>query len=77
VTSSRIAAIGERARIDPFALAGVLITPANDADSMLAAWEALPAEVGVVVLTPAAYGALSSKGVLARPGPRLWAVMPE
>ncbi len=77
MTSGGIAAIGERARLGPFALAGVLITAANDADSVLAAWEALPAEVGVVILTPTAYAALSSKGVLARVGAPLWTVMPE
>jgi vacuolar-type H+-ATPase subunit F/Vma7 len=77
VTSSRIVAIGERARIGAFALAGVLIAAANDADSTLAAWEALRAEAGVVVLTPAAYSALSSKGVLSRAGAPLWTVMPE
>jgi len=75
MTSSRIAAIGEDARIGGFALAGVFVAAADDADAMLARWEALPADVGVVILTPGAYTALSAAGVLARAGAPLWTVM--
>jgi vacuolar-type H+-ATPase subunit F/Vma7 len=77
MTSSRIAAIGEGARVGAFALAGVLVAAANDADAVLARWEALPAEVGVVILTPGAYTPLSSTGVLARADAPLWTVMAE
>ncbi len=77
MTAIRIAAIGERARLGAFALAGVLVDAANDADSMVAAWKALPADVGVVILTPAAYAALRARGALAQVGAPLWTVMPQ
>jgi vacuolar-type H+-ATPase subunit E/Vma4 len=76
MTSAGIAAIGERERVGGFALAGVLVVAANDPESVRTAWEALPAEVGVVILTPAAHTALASNGMLARAEARLWTVMP-
>jgi vacuolar-type H+-ATPase subunit F/Vma7 len=71
---ARIAAVGEDARIAGFALAGALIVPAETPDDVRAAWEALPADVGLVVLTPAAATALAPD--LDDPGARLTAVMP-
>ena len=72
-----VAAIGERERVSGFALAGVLVAAAGDADSVRAAWDALPADVGLVILTQAARAALASKGLLAQDATtRLWTVMP-
>jgi len=48
---SRAAVIGEAVRIEGFALAGVLVFPAEDAGQAHAAWRALPDDVGVLVLT--------------------------
>ena len=76
MTPTTVAAIGEREQVSGFALAGVLVAAAGDADSVLAAWAALPADVGLVILTPAARAALASKGPLRRDGTRLWTVMP-
>lgn len=76
MTSTRIAAVGERERVGGFVLAGVLVVAATDATSVRAAWQALPAEVAIVILTPAAHAALASKGTLARDDLRLWTVMP-
>jgi vacuolar-type H+-ATPase subunit F/Vma7 len=71
---ARVATVGEDARIAGFALAGALIVPAETPDDVRAAWEALPPDVGLVVLTPAAATALASD--LDEPGARLTAVMP-
>lgn len=72
---SRIAVIGERPRIQGFALAGALTCDADTADDARAAWAALPDDVAVVVLTPAAAAALHTE--LADPLPRaLPVVMP-
>ncbi len=76
MSSIGVAVIGERERVGGFALAGVLVAAANDAASVRAAWQALPTEVGVVILAPAAHGALASDGLLAPGGARLWTVMP-
>lgn len=51
---SGIAAIGEATRVQALALAGVLVLPAETPAAVLAAWEALPVDIGLVVLTPAA-----------------------
>jgi vacuolar-type H+-ATPase subunit F/Vma7 len=69
---SRIAVIGERTRVQGFALAGAEIRPAADPDDVRAAWAALATDVAVVVLTPAAADALASTPV----GDRLTVVMP-
>ena len=41
-----------------YALAGALVAGRRDADAVRAAWAALPADVAVVMLTPAAAAAL-------------------
>ncbi|WP_298229877.1 hypothetical protein [Gryllotalpicola sp.] len=66
-----VAAIGEVARIEGYALAGVAIRPAEDPDAARRAWDALPSASGVVILTPAAAGAIG-----ARRGERLTTVLP-
>lgn len=58
---SSVAAIGERAALRGFTLAGVRIFPAETAPDMVAAWEALPAHTGIVILTANALTALGSR----------------
>jgi len=54
----RAAAIGERARVAGYALAGVEVHLADSPEEVLAAWAALDRDVVLVVLTPAAAAAL-------------------
>lgn len=49
-----IAVIGETTRVAALGLAGVLVVPAEDPEQVLAAWESLPDDVTLVLLTPAA-----------------------
>jgi vacuolar-type H+-ATPase subunit F/Vma7 len=55
----RVAVVGERRRVQGFALAGAVVLPAEDAPGTRAAWRGLSADVAVVVLTPAAAAALA------------------
>lgn len=71
---SRVVALGEQARVEGFALAAVEVVPAEGPDGVRAAWRALPQDVAVVLLTPAAEAALS--GELAGRPRLLWAVLP-
>jgi vacuolar-type H+-ATPase subunit F/Vma7 len=52
------AVIGESARVAGFALGGATVITATTPDDVRRAWSTLPAEVGVVVLTPEAAVAL-------------------
>jgi vacuolar-type H+-ATPase subunit F/Vma7 len=70
----RIAAIGEEARIMGFALVGVIIFPAADADAVRAAWQELRSDAELVILTPAAALVLGDEATRTRPP--LTAVMP-
>lgn len=56
-----VAAIGEGARVDGFALAGVLVQVAGSPAEVRAAWLALPSDVALVLLTPPAAGALAAE----------------
>jgi len=56
---SRIVALGEAPRVRGFALGGPLVVDADDATEMAAAWQALEADVGLVLLTPAAAEAIA------------------
>ena len=47
-----VAVIGERVRVQGFALAGALVLAADDPAAVRAAWAALGDDVAVVVLTP-------------------------
>lgn len=49
-----IAVLGEPPRVDGWALAGALVIPATGAEELRRAWAGLPADVEVVVATPAA-----------------------
>jgi vacuolar-type H+-ATPase subunit F/Vma7 len=57
---SAVAAIGEQPQIIGFALAGALIYPADTAEQARAAWQALPRDVAVVILTGPAGDALAA-----------------
>ncbi len=70
-----IVAIGEQEQLRGFALAGVEVAVADDPAGARAAWAALPPEVALVILTPAAHAALAASE-LDRRGQRLWVVMP-
>jgi len=72
---SHIVAIGEQERLRGFTLAGVEVAVAEDPAGAWAAWEALPPDVALVILTPAAHAALGA-AELDRRGQRLWVVMP-
>lgn len=58
---SRVAAIGERALVSGFALAGAVVFAADDPDAVDATWDALPDDIGVVVLTRAASAHLGAR----------------
>jgi vacuolar-type H+-ATPase subunit F/Vma7 len=59
--TGRVAAIGERVRVAGFGLAGVLVQEAENPSAVWDAWRALPEDVAVVVLTPAAAEALGQE----------------
>lgn len=71
---SRVVAIGPRASLAGYALAGVEAIDAGDAGAAQRAWDELPADVGLVLLGPAAQAALAERLV---EKPLLWAVLPE
>jgi vacuolar-type H+-ATPase subunit F/Vma7 len=71
----RIAAIGEREQVQAYALAGVLTGAADNASATRAAWRALPPDVGLVILTPAAHTVLAADG-LDEHDERLFVVLP-
>jgi vacuolar-type H+-ATPase subunit F/Vma7 len=48
---SRVAVIGEKLRVQGYALAGAVVRAADDEAGALRAWRALPGDVVVVVLT--------------------------
>ena len=56
-----VAAIGERARVDGFALVGALVRAADTPAEVRAAWRALPSDVAVVLLTSSAAAALEAE----------------
>lgn len=71
---SRVVALGESARVRGFVLAGVTVIE-TDQDGPEAAWEDLPDDTSLLVLTSAAADALG-EDLKARPR-LLWTVMPE
>jgi len=69
---NRAAAIGELVRVQGFALAGARILPAESPDAVRTAWQELPDDVALVILTRAAAEALAP----AERAHRLTVVMP-
>jgi vacuolar-type H+-ATPase subunit F/Vma7 len=57
-----VAVIGEEALVGGFALAGVLVRPADDPEAARAAWRGLPDGVSLVILSPAAAAAIGERG---------------
>ena len=51
---SRIAVVGEPPRVDTWCLAGALVVAVTGPEDTRRAWDALPDDVEVVVVTPAA-----------------------
>ena len=49
---ARAAVIGEAVRTAGFALAGAVVLPAGSPEEARAAWDSLPADIAVLVLTP-------------------------
>ncbi len=70
---TEIAAIGAPAQVSALALAGARIYAADTAEQVRAAWTALSASVGVVVLTESAAGVLAAERYV--PGSPLTVVM--
>ena len=50
--------LGERSRVEGWGLGGARVLPAESATEVRAVWAALPADVAVVLVTPAAARAL-------------------
>ncbi|MBE1494019.1 vacuolar-type H+-ATPase subunit F/Vma7 [Amycolatopsis lexingtonensis] len=64
---SRIVAIGDEVEVSGFALAGVGVLPASTDGEVRTAWQELPGDVAVVILTVAAAGALAGELPVDRP----------
>ena len=58
IAEHTVAALGERALLEGYPLAGAVLLAAETADEVRRAWRSLPPTVGVVVLTPRAAAAL-------------------
>lgn len=69
-----VAALGERALVEGYGLAGALVLPAESDAEVLRSWAAMPAEVTAVVLTPRAAATLGQ--VMMAPGAPMGVVMP-
>ncbi len=72
---STVIGIGDPGLLRGYAMTGLAISPASTPEQMRAAWDALPAGVELVVLTPTAAAALNER--TADPGAPLVAVLPE
>jgi hypothetical protein len=74
VVGGTVAALGERALIEGYGLAGALVLPAESDADVLRAWAQMPAEVRAVVLTPRAAATLGP--ALTQPGAPMGVVLP-
>jgi vacuolar-type H+-ATPase subunit F/Vma7 len=70
---STVAAIGDRLLLDGYALVGVEVVDAPDPAAAQRAWDELPADVGLVLLSAAAHDALDGRLEEKRV---LWVVVP-
>ncbi|HET7487197.1 MAG TPA: hypothetical protein VFJ85_04665 [Acidimicrobiales bacterium] len=52
--NGRVAVLGGSPRVDGWALAGAVVVPAEGPDAVRRAWDALPDDVAVVMVTPEA-----------------------
>ena len=57
----RAAAIGDGLAVEGYALADVLVYPADSQGEAVAAWAALPADTALVIMTETAAGWLASE----------------
>ncbi|MER6410115.1 hypothetical protein ABT383_09940 [Streptomyces humidus] len=73
----RVAALGERSRVIGLALAGAVVLVADDAEAVRRGWHALPDDVDLVILTPAAAEALGPDPAASGGSGPLTAVMPS
>jgi hypothetical protein len=55
-----VAAIGEPERVAGYGLAGAAVYPASDRESVLAAWDALPEDAELLILSRSARVLLAS-----------------
>jgi vacuolar-type H+-ATPase subunit F/Vma7 len=55
---ARVAVIGERMRVAGYALGGAAVLVAETEEEVQTAWDGLPSDVAVVILTPRAAGAV-------------------
>jgi vacuolar-type H+-ATPase subunit F/Vma7 len=69
---SQIVAIGGEGGLRGFAFAGVQVVSADDPEAARTAWRALSEDVGLVILTRAAYAAIPAEEL----DRRLWVVTP-
>ena len=60
---ARVAVLGEEVSVQGYALAGADVLAADDADAAREAWDALPDDVAVVIVTPEAAAALGPERV--------------
>ena len=58
---SGVVAIGEARRLTGFALAGVDVRPAENAQATQEEWDGLGRDVGLLILTPGAAAALEGR----------------
>jgi vacuolar-type H+-ATPase subunit F/Vma7 len=58
---NRIAALGEAVKVEGFALAGALVLAADGANEVDAAWDVLPEDVAVLIVTPSVEHRLASR----------------
>ena len=69
-----VGAIGEHDRVAGYGLAGVAVFVAADAEAAVAAWDSLPPDVELLLLSHSAYRALASRLDDRR---LLWVELPE
>ncbi|MFF0341310.1 hypothetical protein [Kribbella sp. NPDC004875] len=60
---TQIAVLGEPVRTAGYGLVGVRLLPATTAAEVRRWWRELPTEIGIVLLTPAAAGALDPQAL--------------
>jgi vacuolar-type H+-ATPase subunit F/Vma7 len=63
----RIVVLGDAAAVDGFALGGATVISAADPEAVRRAWETLPADAAVVVLTASASAVLGAPARARRP----------